>query len=248
VRPEPWLAAAADLLLGAVCPGCEAPGWWICPNCRARLGERRPFLVPPRTGSGPALITVACSPYDELVSHLVSAHKDRGALGLAPVLASRLALSVHALLAGSGADGALLLVPVPSAAAAVRRRGYDATAALARVAARRLRARHPVQVGPLLAQRRGVRDQAGLPAAERSSNVAGAFRVRSLAPWRACPTGVAVVLVDDVVTTGSSLAEGARALQAAGVPVLGAATVAATERRPGATAGGPAVRRRARLD
>jgi predicted amidophosphoribosyltransferase len=54
--------------------------------------------------------------------------------------------------------------------------------------------------------------------------MAGAFRVR-----RAISTG-AVVLVDDLVTTGSSLTEAARVLRAARIPVLGAATVAATVR------------------
>jgi predicted amidophosphoribosyltransferase len=132
----------------------------------------------------------------------------------------------------------VLLVPVPSAAAAVRRRGYDATATLARLAAGRLRPTYRVRSARLLAQRAGVRDQAGLTAAERSRNLDGALRLRAgLAAGRRSWAGARgsaaalVVLVDDVVTTGSSLTEAARALRAAGVPVLGAATVAATERR-----------------
>ncbi|HKN43453.1 MAG TPA: phosphoribosyltransferase family protein, partial [Propionibacteriaceae bacterium] len=58
----------------------------------------------------------------------------------------------------------------------------------------------------------------------RQANLAGAFRLRR--PLSAA----AVVLVDDLVTTGSSLAEAARVLSEAKVPVLGAATVAATVR------------------
>jgi predicted amidophosphoribosyltransferase len=220
-----WSAAAGDLLLGAVCPGCRESGWGLCPRCRADLTARRPALVPSR--SGPAPVTMACCTYDALLSHLVTAHKDHGALGLAPVLAGRLALSVHALLRGCRWEGPVLLVPVPSAPAAVRRRGYDATATLARLAARRLRPSHRVQVRRLLAQRRGVRDQAGLDAAERRANLEGSLRLRR-GGVRGWSEGAVVVLVDDVVTTGSSLTEAARALQQAGLVVLGAATVAAT--------------------
>jgi predicted amidophosphoribosyltransferase len=183
---------------------------------------------------------VACSPYDELVGRLVTAHKDRGALALAPLLGARLALSVHGLLQHCRhSSRPVLLVPVPSAAAAVRRRGYDATGTLARLAARRLRSRYRVRAARLLTQRAGVRDQAGLTAAERSQNLQGALRLRpGRAGWTRrswsgaeAAAGPVVVLVDDVVTTGSSLTEAARALRAAGVGVLGAATVAATERR-----------------
>jgi predicted amidophosphoribosyltransferase len=58
----------------------------------------------------------------------------------------------------------------------------------------------------------------------RQQNLAGAFRLRG--PIKAGT----VVIVDDLVTTGSSLTEAARVLRAAGMPVLGAATVAATVR------------------
>lgn len=228
---EGWRAAAGDLLLGSSCHGCGEPGWGLCARCRTDLAARTPRLVPPAVGTGSVLPTVASSPYDPLVSHLVSAHKERGALGLAPVLAGRLALSVRVLLLATAWSDPVLLVPVPSAASAVRRRGYDATATLARLAAGRLRGRPPhVRSVRLLAQRRGVRDQAGLTARERSANLAGALRLRRLVLRAPGEDGSVVVLVDDVVTTGSSLAESARALQAAGVVVLGAATVAATAR------------------
>ena len=77
----------------------------------------------------------------------------------------------------------------------------------------------------LLVQRRGVQDQAGLGAAARSANLDGALRTRR--GRRTLPSGSIVVLVDDVVTTGSTLTEASRALEAAGVVLLGAATVAA---------------------
>ncbi len=88
----------------------------------------------------------------------------------------------------------------------------------------------------LLAQRAGTADQSGLSADARRANVVGAFRLSAgarAAGTRAGGAGAAVVVVDDLVTTGNSLTEAARVLGAAGYHVLGAATVAATVRRTG---------------
>jgi predicted amidophosphoribosyltransferase len=119
-------------------------------------------------------------------------------------------------------------VPVPSTRAAVRRRGHDPTLRITAAAVAALRARGvPVRRVPALAHARRVADQAGLPMAGRAANLAGALHV-------ARPGAVAgrrVVLVDDVITTGSTLAEAARALCAAGAEVPAAAVIAATPRR-----------------
>ena len=98
---------------------------------------------------------------------------------------------------------------------------------LARSAARALAVPgRPVRVLPLLRPSRRVGDQSGLDAAARAANLSGAFEV-----CRQVPRGTCVVVVDDVVTTGATLAEARRALTAAGIRVHGAATVAATMRR-----------------
>ena len=221
---EDWVAAADDLLLGASCHGCEQPWWGLCPTCREELGDRQPFVAVPAPRPDGFPLTVTSSSYDRLLRRLINAHKERQALILTRVLAERLALSVHSLLTHRPCAAGIVLVPIPSAARTVRQRGFDATSAMARTAVRRLRARHQATVRSVLVQARPVADQAGLGARARQQNLAGAFRLR-----RPITAG-AVVIVDDLVTTGSSITEAARVLSEAGIPVLGAATVAATVR------------------
>jgi predicted amidophosphoribosyltransferase len=224
---EDWLAAAGDLLLGSSCHGCGQPWWGICSRCRQELASRRPFLTTPVPCPDGFPITVTSSRYDNILRSVINAHKERQALTLTRFLAERLALSVHVLLVNetcAGSTSGIVLIPIPSAARTVRQRGFDATSSMARLTARRLRARYPMTVRSALVQARPVADQAGLDARARHENLAGAFRLRR--PIRPGP----VVLVDDLVTTGSSLTEAARVLRSARIPVLGAATVAATVR------------------
>ncbi len=160
---------------------------------------------------------------------LITAHKEEQALQLTRLLGQLLAgcISYLADVAGLTPTDRLILVAVPSARAALRRRGFDATAALGRGAVRSLRGSDVrVRLVELLTQRRGTLDQAGLGAAERQANLQGSVRLRR----RRLPRDP-MILIDDVVTTGASLTESARVLRKAGLPLIGACTVAATQRR-----------------
>lgn len=231
-----WRVAAADLLLGAQCPGCQRAHWGICPNCREAALTTGCYLTRPDPSPPGFPLTATTSPYDPLMKQLISAHKEHQVLALTGFLAERLAAAVGRLLLESKPDAAsVVLVPVPSSPSAVRARGLDATWAMARRASRAIEAGpgRSVTAAHLLTQVRRVQDQARLGAADRQRNLSGSYVVRGR---RARPApGAVVVIVDDVVTTGASLAEAARALWFAGVPVLGAATVAATVRSSPAT-------------
>ena len=82
---------------------------------------------------------------------------------------------------------------------------------------------------PVLRHRRRVADQAALTTAERHANLAGSLWVPSR--LRPLVGAKSVILVDDVVTTGATLGEGARALREAGAGEVLAATIAGTTRR-----------------
>ncbi|MEU4659656.1 ComF family protein [Streptomyces sp. NPDC023723] len=110
----------------------------------------------------------------------------------------------------------VLLVPVPSARRAVRARGHDPVRRIALAAAGELRRTGtPARVAAVLRQRRAVADQSGLGSRQRSDNLAGALTVVPGGARLLCDGGP-VVLVDDLMTTGASLAEAARAVRAAG--------------------------------
>ena len=209
----------ADLVLPGGCAGCGTPRARrrLCDVCRdvlARPAVRRVLPSPPPAGL-PAVY--AALPYADEVRAVLLAHKERGALPLAEPLGDALARAVRAAVAGSG-TASLLLVPVPSGRRAVAARGHDPVRRISLAAAGVLRrAGRSARVLPALRQRRPVADQAGLSAAGRATNLRGALeavpgRGGLLTPPGRGPT--AVVLVDDLITTGASLTEAARVVAA----------------------------------
>jgi predicted amidophosphoribosyltransferase len=234
------LVAAMDLALPAECAGCGLLPGLLCRSCGSALGApARPAWPRPSPAELPAPWAVA--DYDGSVRAALLAHKEQGRAALARPLGGALARSVRAAIASTDEPGDLLpsgraarvvLVPMPSRRSAVRERGRDPTLAIARHAARVLRSEGgDVSVRPVLRMAGTVQDQSGLDAQARAANLRDAVLLpdRWVAPLSHHRTHV--VLVDDIITTGASLAAAAATLRRTGIEVVGAALVAATRRR-----------------
>ncbi|MFJ1568545.1 ComF family protein [Streptomyces erythrochromogenes] len=210
-----WWQELAGLVLPVDCAGCGAVRVLVCADCRGALSGAAAGLVRPSPRPEGLPVVQAAAAYEGAVRAVLLAHKERGALPLAGVLGAALAAAVLAGGTGPG-PGEVALVPVPSARRQVRARGHDPARRIALAAAGRLRqAGVPARVAPVLGLRRAVADQAGLGARERRENLAGALAVRR--DGARLTGGARIVLVDDVVTTGATLAEAARAVRAAGL-------------------------------
>lgn len=241
-----FLSGLRDVVLGVACAGCAAPGELLCGRCAAVLMSPARRTAPTPCPEGlPQVWSVTA--YDGAVRAALCAYKEHGQLGLVRPLGRALATAVLASMAAADAEGIarqapppterFVLVGVPSSPAAVRKRGHDATARLAQVAAACLR-KHGVDVEamPVLRLRRRVADQVGLSAPEREANVAGAFEVcRGRSQLIASRS---VMIIDDVITSGATLVEAARAIAAAGADEPRAAVIAATRRRGSSTLAG----------
>lgn len=223
--------ALFDLILPRICGGCDGPAdpGGICPACAARLAEpaipTRP--VPAPAGLPPCL---AGGPYAGPRRELILAYKERGRRDLATPLGAALAEVVRA--GWPATAGPVVLVPVPDTAAAIRARHGDHMLALARVAARRLRAAGYAASAVRALRARPKADSAELDRQQRVAAARDAFALLPPAaePLRWAADAGAVVVCDDVLTTGATLSAVALRLLEAEVPVAFAATLAATRR------------------
>jgi predicted amidophosphoribosyltransferase len=203
------LADALALLIPVACAGCDDPDVSLCEACARQL---RPHATRHRVG----IDVWSGLPFDGVPARVVRALQEDGRTALARDLAPALRAAIEA--AADGSSRPVAVVPIPTSRAAYRRRGYRVVELVAR--------RAGLRTERLLIPSRATADQRGLGREERRRNVAGSLRGRSA-------QGRAVVLIDDVVTTGATLEEAVRALRAAGADVVGAATIAATPRASG---------------
>ncbi len=195
------------MLLPVTCAGCDAVDVTACSECRAAC---TPTVRRETVGRIPVWYALE---YAGPVARLVFAFKNAGRTSVGGVLAGPFRAGVAAAISGAGGDD-LIVVPVPARRASVRRRGYRPVHVLAR--------RAGIRLTPSLRFSRQPRDQLRLGRLERRDNVG--FSMRAGEEVR----GERVLLVDDVLTTGASIAEGVRAVSAAGGVVVAAAVLART--------------------
>ena len=194
--------AALDLLLAARCAGCGAAGAWLCLVCRE-------LCEPIRHGQ-----VTAAGTYGGALREAIHRFKYGGERALANELGDLVAACV----ASDLATGVALDVVVPAVLhpQRARSRGYDQAWLLADVVARRTAL--PMQV-PLRRIRIAV-PQISLDRAARAENLRGAYVAE------AAVRGARVALVDDVATTGATLAAATGALRAAGARAVRSYVVA----------------------
>ena len=211
---------ALDLALPGMCAGCRREGPPLCADCVTWLDVRLdqpPGVLIGLPGEIPApLVQVEwCTAFTGVTRRALHRLKYAGDRRLAAPLG--VAVARRWAVAGRGGD---VLVPVPASADRVRERGYDQAELIARAAGTFL----GLPVLPILERTRITAAQFDLDRDERAGNVAGAFGMRGNVP---ASTGLPwIVLVDDVLTTGSTLAACAEVLLSAGALAVSAVAVA----------------------
>jgi ComF family protein len=217
------LTKALDLAFPGVCVGCGDEGEPLCRGCAPGLDVRLeaeagvPIGLPGEVPA-PLLQLEWCAPFQGLTRDALHAIKYSGEQRLAGPLGAAVARRWQR--AGTGAT---VLTHVPVHADRARQRGYDQAELIARSAARDLGLPH----ADLLVRARATIAQFDLDRGDRAHNVRGAFAIRhgpsqaavlAQRPW--------VLLIDDVVTTGATLAACAETLLRAGALGVSAITVA----------------------
>ena len=254
LMPRTCPCCAVPVTYGAGSPLCEA----CLPQLRSALAKvERVYALQPLDGAAAPEVRAA-SRYEGIMPRALLALKNAGRTDLLPLLGEGLARSVYELLRahreglhaeyGSSAPVEVLLVPAPSSAQSVRRRGYSPANLLVQEAARQLNRRLPASVrvravdviGYAPRGRRGSgasiisdaisgaqNEQKSLGAVGRAERMHGALRVME----PALCAGRISIICDDVVTTGATASEMARVLQESGSRVLGVCAVAAVPKK-----------------
>ena len=193
----------SQLLFPTRCYGCNRLGISICTDCRR---EWIPHYYKTRIDS---LYVHSALLYTPTASKIIMAAKESSIKGADQLLISAI---IHVLEKAKLDSHYFQLVPVPSSKTSQRRRGRSFIVDLTR----NISEQTGIAINDCLIVSRRVSDQSGLSRIERVSNMKGAFVLKPNAIVRG-----ELILIDDVVTTGATLREAARALNSQGFHAIG---------------------------
>lgn len=205
-----------EILFPSRCISCGALGLSICSRCRRGWN---PHIYISKCGNLPSNhITVTSSViYSTVAQKVILGAKESHFKSCDELVSQAITHALENLLRKDQVD---FLVPIPSRKSAARQRGRQFIAEVSQAAS----TSHSIPLVSPLVHARKVRDQSGLHLQERWNNLEGAFVVEKEHGLHGN-----VVLIDDLVTTGATLCEAARALRYAGIQVIGAVTAAVAQ-------------------
>ena len=197
------LSELSQLIFPTRCYGCNSLGINICTNCKREW-------IPHYYKTHVNLVNVHSAVlYTPTASKIILAAKENGLKGADDLL---IAAIVHVLSKATLNEGCCSLIPIPSSKQSQRRRGRSFVVDLTKAISEQT----GIAVNDCLQVSRRVSDQSGLTRVQRSSNMHGAFSIKPGAILRGD-----AILIDDVVTTGATLREAARALNSQGFHAFG---------------------------
>jgi predicted amidophosphoribosyltransferase len=210
----------ADLIFPSRCIGCSQLGISICSNCRSSWHPHTYFREVSVEGSSyPVVSSVQYSP---VASRVLLSAKESNIDAADKLL---IAAITHSLNHFVKRFGGTTLVAIPSRRSATRKRGRNFLSEITSEVSRISENKITFIDSQLLIHSRGVKDQSALNSRQRLSNISGALKVPSKFTPRISGGNIGpLIVVDDLITTGATLAEAIRALLTAGFEVKGAVT------------------------
>jgi predicted amidophosphoribosyltransferase len=210
----------ADLIFPSRCIGCTQLGISICSTCRSSWHPH--IYLREVTVEGCNYPVVSSIQYSPVASRVLLSAKEANIAAADKLLIDAIS---HSLSYFVKRFGGRTLVAIPSRRAATRKRGRDFLSKITSEVARISENNISIIDTQLLVHSRGVKDQSALNSKQRLQNVSGALAVPSKFKLRFSDGNIGpLIIVDDLITTGSTLAEAIRALRTAGFEVNGAVT------------------------
>lgn len=210
-----------ELIYPNICLCCSAPGLKICHSCakywlanpnKSKVGNNFLFFV---------------AAYDEKTSPVILASKESGNREAIELIARSITSSIVFAILNLGISQPVNLVTIPSQLSAIRRRGRDHIKNVVQEVIIQLKQENINAIYlPILKPIKKTKDQSDLNGLQRKENMSHAFLVKSSPISQS-----AIILIDDLVTTGASIQEGARALAEAKITIDAVVTACAVGRK-----------------
>jgi predicted amidophosphoribosyltransferase len=209
-----------ELIYPNICLCCGKTGVKICHNCS------KYWLANPNKSKVENNCLFFVTTYDETTSPIILAAKESGNREAVKLIARSITNSISFAILNLGIAQPINLVTIPSQLSAIRRRGRDHIKDLVQEVITQLNKQNIDAVYlPILKPIKKIKDQSDLNGLQRKENMSHAFIVKTSPISQS-----AVIVIDDLVTTGASILEGVRALSEAKITVDAVVTACAVGR------------------